>query len=70
MSDSPGNFEPYFWQSIVMQFSHKFPPVKQSLIALSVIYEEHERYIASKQSGVVAYSDVAIQQYNKAVREL
>lgn len=70
MSDSPGNFEPHFWESSVLQFSHRYPAVKQSLIALSSIYEEHERNAACEIPGVVKYSEVTIQQYNRAVREL
>ncbi|KAH9207646.1 hypothetical protein DL95DRAFT_527798 [Leptodontidium sp. 2 PMI_412] len=70
MAESPGNFEPYFWERIVLQLSHKFPPVKQSLLALSAIYEDHERNLDQKQSSVARYSAVAIQQYSKAVREL
>ncbi|KAF2474349.1 uncharacterized protein BDR25DRAFT_215713, partial [Lindgomyces ingoldianus] len=39
LSSMPGNFEPYFWNIILLQFSHAFPTVQQSLIALSAIYE-------------------------------
>ncbi|KAG4434570.1 hypothetical protein IFR05_009956 [Cadophora sp. M221] len=70
MAESPGNFEPYFWERIVLQLSHKFPPVKQSLLALSAIYEDHERNLDRKGASVARYSAVAIQQYSKAVKEL
>ncbi|KAH7317769.1 hypothetical protein BKA65DRAFT_515167 [Rhexocercosporidium sp. MPI-PUGE-AT-0058] len=70
MAESPGNFEPYFWERIVLQLSHKYPPVKQSLLALSAIYEEHERNSGKVESSIARYSAVALQQYSKAVREL
>ena len=46
MSSMPGNFEPYFWDHLVLQFSHCDPTIRYSLIALSAIYEEHETSVA------------------------
>ncbi|TVY13592.1 Transcriptional regulatory protein moc3 [Lachnellula arida] len=43
LSSMPGNFEPYLWDNLVLQFCHVYPAVQQSLIALGAIYEEHER---------------------------
>ncbi|KAK0111989.1 hypothetical protein ONS96_001251 [Cadophora gregata f. sp. sojae] len=70
MADSPGNFEPHFWENVVLQFSHRYTAVKQSLVALSAIYEEYGRNQSSENPGAVQYSDLTIQRYNKAVREL
>ncbi|KAG0650452.1 Aspercryptin biosynthesis cluster-specific transcription regulator atnN [Hyphodiscus hymeniophilus] len=42
MSLMPGNFEPYFWDHLVLQYSHRDPTIRYSLIALSTIYEERE----------------------------
>lgn len=65
----PGNFEPYFWDALVLQFSHTYPTVQQSLSALGVIYEEHERSNAGLTDTTRA-SDHALQQYTKAVKTL
>ncbi|KAE8449056.1 hypothetical protein EG329_008644 [Mollisiaceae sp. DMI_Dod_QoI] len=72
MADMPGNFEPYFWDRIVLQFSHRYPTILQSLIALSAIYEEHERGSRDpmRASSELMYDDYALQQYNKAVKDL
>jgi hypothetical protein len=63
----PGNFEPYFWDKLVLQFSHAHPTVQQSLVALSGIYEEHER---GTSMTTVSRKEFVLQQYNKAVRLL
>ncbi|KAF4637595.1 hypothetical protein G7Y89_g478 [Cudoniella acicularis] len=74
MSDTPGNFEPYFWDNISLQLSHKYPTILHALIALSAIYEEHERSgleIISDTSRVqVSYTEYTLRQYNKAVKDL
>ncbi|KAF8855211.1 hypothetical protein BDZ45DRAFT_626676 [Acephala macrosclerotiorum] len=64
MSDIPGNFEPYFWNYVVLQLSHMYPTILQSLTALSAIYEERENSPAQMNNGN------ALQQYNKAVNDL
>lgn len=71
MANMPGNFEPYFWENLVLQFSHSFPTVQQSLVALSAIYEEHEKNSrGSGRQNSLAYSELTVQQYNKAVGQL
>ncbi|KUJ13788.1 uncharacterized protein LY89DRAFT_672072 [Mollisia scopiformis] len=68
MSEMPGNFEPYFWDHIVLQFSHKYPTILQALVALSAIYEEHEQGTPGPVSK--SADSYALQQYNKAVKDL
>jgi hypothetical protein len=61
----PGNFEPYFWDYLVLQFSHRDPKIRYSLVALSAIYEVHDRNPGSKLQSVYVS-----QQYTKALRHL
>ncbi|KAK0111143.1 hypothetical protein ONS95_001519 [Cadophora gregata] len=70
MAETPGNFEPAFWETLVLKFSHSFPTVKQSLVALSCMYEEYERCHASRPVDSFQFSGSAIHQYTIAVREL
>jgi hypothetical protein len=73
MTDMLGKCEPDLWDFMVLQFSHSHPAVQQSLIALSSIYEVHER--KNKQgdgnlTNLEAPERHALQQYNKAVKNL
>lgn len=75
MSRMPGNFEPYFWDHIVLQFSHQYPTIERCLIALSAMYEEMESedrdaLHSSSTMGVRPIHHSTLQQYNKAVRQL
>ncbi|KAH7381910.1 hypothetical protein BKA64DRAFT_727346 [Cadophora sp. MPI-SDFR-AT-0126] len=70
MAHTPGNFEPAFWETLVLRFSHSFPTVKQSLVALSSMYEEYENNHSSSATFDFRFSATAINQYNSAVREL
>jgi hypothetical protein len=72
MSDMPGNFEPFFWDHIILQFSHSYPTVQQSLFALSAIYEENDRDNQNpvKTTAALTKDPHALNQYNKAVRHL
>ena len=69
MSDMPGNFEPYFWDHIVLQFSHRYPTILQALVALSAIYEEHDHRRGWEPMRIRS-EDYALQQYSKAVKDL
>jgi hypothetical protein len=69
MSELPGNFEPYFWDHIVLQFSHRYPTILQALIALSAVYEEHDQLVQGP-IGISSENGYALQQYNKAVNNL
>lgn len=64
----PGNFEPYFWNSVMLQFSHEYPTVQQSLVALSAIYESR----SEGRGGGNQWQrhEHALRQYNKAVKTL
>ncbi|PVH75222.1 hypothetical protein DL98DRAFT_602241 [Cadophora sp. DSE1049] len=70
MADTPGNFEPAFWETLVLRFSHNFPTVKQSLVALSCMYEEYENHHRSSTTVAFRLSPSAIHLYTLAVREL
>jgi hypothetical protein len=72
MSDMPGNFEPSFWNRMILQFSHNYPTVQQSLVALSAIYEANDQDNRSPGSSMTASLPAphALHQYNKAVRHL
>jgi hypothetical protein len=72
MSDMPGNFELSFRNRMVLQFSHRYPAVQQSLVALSAIYEENDRDNRTRCRPVTASVDApqALHQYNKALRHL
>jgi len=63
----PGNFEPYFWDKLVLQLSHAHLTVQQSLVALSAIYEDHE---SGRSMTAGSRKEFVLQQYNKAVRLL
>ncbi|CAG8975714.1 hypothetical protein HYALB_00009121 [Hymenoscyphus albidus] len=68
-SQLPGNFEPYFWDDVMLQFSHSYPSIQQSLIALSAIYV----YRGETKGCSLVQSQRrqhALQQYNIAVRTL
>jgi hypothetical protein len=65
MSCLPGNFEPYFWDHIVLQLSQQYPTIRHSLVAFSAMYEDHEQQ--DKQPSFTN-SEHALRQYNKAVR--
>jgi len=65
----PGNFEPYLWDNLVLQLSHIYPAVQQSLIALSAIYEEHDRSSMTPTNAALA-NEYVLGQYNKAVKSL
>ncbi|TVY80565.1 Beauvericin cluster-specific repressor BEA4 [Lachnellula suecica] len=69
LSSMPGNFEPYFWDNVVLKFSHLYPIVQQSLIALSAIYEEHENSDRMLKGSAIS-NQYVLQQYTKAVRNL
>ncbi|RDL37040.1 uncharacterized protein BP5553_04473 [Venustampulla echinocandica] len=69
-SDMPGNFEPYFWNNVVLKFSHIYPTVQHSLIALSAVYEEHDGRKTRGLNGTRPTNEYALQQYNKAVKAL
>jgi len=69
MSELPGNFEPYFWDHFVLQFSHQDPAIRYSLVALSAIYEDHELKIQGlNQSPKQRSHSLAL--YMKAVHHL
>ncbi|KAG4440787.1 hypothetical protein IFR05_003715 [Cadophora sp. M221] len=70
MVDTPGNFEPAFWETLVLTYSHSYPTIKQSLVALSRMYEEYENNHASSADSPFQFSALAVHQYNRAVREL
>ena len=63
MADTPGNFEPAFWETLVLRFSHNFPTVKQSLVALSCMYEEYERCPSPQNADPFRFSPLAVHQY-------
>ncbi|TVY51006.1 Beauvericin cluster-specific repressor BEA4 [Lachnellula cervina] len=69
LSSMPGNFEPYLWDNLVLQFCHVYPAVQQSLIALGAIYEEHERRGTALTTSTPADENV-LKQYNVAVKGL
>jgi enamine deaminase RidA (YjgF/YER057c/UK114 family) len=72
MSHIPGNFEPHFWDDVVLQFSHTYPTVRQALIALSFIYKGNDRDILNSVKTTVISMDHqhALHQYNGAIRKL
>lgn len=66
VTDVPGNFEPYFWDVLVLQLSHQYPTIRHCLIALSAMYEaqgtrKHPSTVTPSQSLWV---------YNKALRDV
>ncbi|TAQ91191.1 hypothetical protein B7494_g484 [Chlorociboria aeruginascens] len=63
MAEMPGNFEPYFWNNLVLQFSHDHATIRQSLIALSALYEHR----GEPREGIGATNAYVLQHYNKAV---
>lgn len=69
MSGLPGNFEPYFWNHIVLQLSHGNPAVLQAVITLSAMHEQHDP-CAQDPSRTALGNGFALQQYNKAVKSL
>ncbi|TVY47477.1 Beauvericin cluster-specific repressor [Lachnellula occidentalis] len=69
LSSMPGNFEPYLWDKVVLQFCHVYPAVQQSLVALGAIYEEHERRGMALMTSTSA-DENALKQYNIAVKGL
>ncbi|TVY40877.1 putative transcriptional regulatory protein [Lachnellula subtilissima] len=69
LSSMPGNFEPYLWDNLVLQFCHVYPAVQQSLIALGAIYEEHERHGMALTTSTPTDENV-LKQYNIAVKGL
>lgn len=69
MSELPGNFEPYFWDHVVLQFSHRYPTILQALIALSAVYEEHDQVVL-RPTQPSSEKEYALQQYNIAVNNL
>jgi hypothetical protein len=72
MAQLPGNFEPYFWDHLVLQFSHQDRTIRHCLIALSAIYETHERDSRNPMTSLTlqSRSPYVLVQYNKAVRHL
>ncbi|KAG9228119.1 hypothetical protein BJ875DRAFT_435886 [Amylocarpus encephaloides] len=64
-----GNFEPYFWDNIVFQFSHIYPTVHQSLLALSAIYEERKMTGGISRRTPITSAN-ALHHYTKAVETL
>ena len=69
LSSMPGNFKPYLWDNLVLQFCHVYPAVQQSLIALGAIYEEHERRGMALTTSTSSDENV-LKQYNIAVKGL
>lgn len=67
-SQMVGNFEPGFWDSIILQYSHSYNTVQQSMLALSAIYEE--RNIDETIPRSSRNSEYALQQYTRAVATL
>ena len=56
-------FEPAFWETLVLRFSHNFPTVKQSLVALSCMYEGYERCPSPQNADPFRFSPLAVHQY-------
>jgi hypothetical protein len=68
-SQMAGNFEFYFWDTAILQYSHSFPVVQHSLLALSAIYEE--RTLESLTlTGHTSDNKYVLEQYTKAVAGL
>ncbi|KAI5467812.1 hypothetical protein BGZ63DRAFT_347096 [Mariannaea sp. PMI_226] len=63
-----GAADPYFWTSLVMQFSNFEPVVRKSVVAISTLYEQVQ---ANPQpTAQVRDSRLALGQYNAAIRGL
>lgn len=68
-----GICEIYLWNVMILGYSHNQPAVLQSLLAMSAIYEVHERRIQEGKGATTSLETLerhALQQYNKAVKEL
>ncbi|KAH6885433.1 hypothetical protein B0T10DRAFT_444714 [Thelonectria olida] len=63
-----GATDPYFWTRLVMQFSNFEPAVRQSVVAISTLYEQVQ---ADPEPKVrLQDSRLALRHYNAAIREL
>jgi hypothetical protein len=69
MSQLPGNFEPYFWDRMVLQFSHHDTVIRHSLVALSAIYEERE-LTTQAPNQIEPCGAYPSMQYMRAVKQL
>ena len=64
------------WSSVILQYSHKFPAVRESLVALSCISEVIKRkgnphsQMAPERLDLEFAERNALQLYNKAVKDL
>jgi len=63
----PANFEPYFWDHLILQFSHQKSIILDCLVALSAIYEARDSRDASGLA-VQPRSVYVLDKYTKALR--
>lgn len=71
-ADIFGRCEVDFWNVIIPRFSHSHPAVRQSLLALSAVYEvyEQQKDTTIKHFNLAIAVPHALQQYSKAVTSL
>lgn len=72
IADVFGRCEVEFWNVVVLRFSHSHPAVRQSLLALSAVYEVYEQHKdrTIKHFNLEYAAPHALQQYSKAVSSL
>ena len=71
-SQLSGYFDGWFWNMVILQASHREPPIRHAILALSGLVE---RVQLEDRSAPSSYSDTcegvfALQHYNRAIREL